>query len=67
MVDSSKGITNFHVSSDIIIDNSMPSAIRDGGKMWNADDKQEDFVATIPDRGYGCTFDEVSFLLYRDP
>merc|ERR1719502_993453 len=59
MVDSSKGITNFHVSSDIIIDNSMPSAIRDGGKMWNADDKQEDFVATIPDRGYGCTFDEV--------
>jgi len=59
MVDGGKGITNFHVSSDIIIDNSMPTAIRDGGKMWNTDDKTEDFLATIPDRGYGCIFDEV--------
>jgi isocitrate dehydrogenase len=59
MVDSGKGITNLHVPSDIIIDNSMPTAIRDGGKMWNTEDKQEDFLATIPDRGYGCTFDEV--------
>jgi len=59
MVDGGKGITNFHVSSDIIIDNSMPTAIRDGGKMWNTADKTQDFLATIPDRGYGCTFDEV--------
>merc|ERR1712190_538689 len=59
MVDSNRGITNFHVPSDIIIDNSMPTAIRGGGKMWNKDDKEEDFLATIPDRGYGCTFDEV--------
>jgi len=59
MVDGGKGITNLHVPSDIIIDNSMPSAIRDGGKMWNRQDKQVDFLATIPDRGYGCTFDEV--------
>merc|ERR1712070_1248747 len=58
MVDGGKGITNLHVPSDIIIDNSMPTAIRDGGKMWNTADKQEDFLATIPDRGYGCTWDE---------
>jgi len=59
MVDGGKGITNLHVPSDIIIDNSMPTAIRDGGKMWNTADKTEDFLATIPDRGYGCVFDEV--------
>jgi isocitrate dehydrogenase len=59
MVDSHKGITNLHVPSDIIIDNSMPTAIRGGGKMWNWDDKEEDFLATIPDRGYGAVFHEV--------
>lgn len=59
MVDGGKGITNLHVPSDIIIDNSMPTAIRDGAKMWNTADKTEDFLATIPDRGYGCIFDEV--------
>jgi len=58
MVDGGRGITNLHVPSDIIIDNSMPTAIRDGGKMWNKEDKTEDFLATIPDRGYGCIFDE---------
>merc|ERR1711988_1706172 len=59
MVDSYRGITNLHVPSDIIIDNSMPTAIRGGGKMWNVDDKEQDFLATIPDRGYACVFDEV--------
>jgi isocitrate dehydrogenase len=59
MVDSYKGITNLHVPSDVIIDNSMPTAIRGGGKMWNKDDKEEDFVAAIPDRGYACVFHEV--------
>jgi len=58
MVDGGRGITNLHVPSDIIIDNSMPTAIRDGGKMWNTEDKQEDFLACIPDRGYGCIWDE---------
>lgn len=58
MVDSHKGITNLHVPSDIIIDNSMPTAIRGGGKMWNKDDKEEDFLATIPDRGYATVFGE---------
>uniref|UniRef100_A0A7S3RR22 Isocitrate dehydrogenase (NADP(+)) n=1 Tax=Strombidinopsis acuminata TaxID=141414 RepID=A0A7S3RR22_9SPIT len=59
MVDSHKGITNLHVPSDIIIDNSMPTAIRGGGKMWNIDDKEEDFKATIPDRCYATVFHEV--------
>merc|ERR1712176_1329256 len=59
MVDSHKGITNLHVPSDIIIDNSMPTAIRGGGKMWNTDDKEQDFLATIPDRGYASVFGEV--------
>merc|ERR1719158_2183416 len=59
MVDGGKGITNLHVPSDIIIDNSMPTAIRDGAKMWNTADKTEDFLATIPDRGYGLCFHEV--------
>merc|ERR1719183_3018912 len=53
MVDGGKGITNMHVPSDIIIDNSMPTAIRAGGKMWNTADKEEDFLGTVPDRGYG--------------
>merc|ERR1719203_1420971 len=59
MVDSHKGITNLHVPSDIIIDNSLPTAIRGGGKMWNTADKEQDFVAAIPDRGYAVVFDEV--------
>merc|ERR1712226_170265 len=59
MVDSNRGITNLHVPSDIIIDNSMPTAIRAGGKMWNWDDKEQDFLASIPDRAYGAVFHEV--------
>ena len=58
MVDSHRGITNLHVPSDIIIDNSMPTAIRAGGKMWNKDDKEEDFKACIPDRSYAGAFAE---------
>lgn len=58
MVDGGRGITNLHVPSDIIIDNSMPTAIRGGGKMWNRADKEEDFLATIPDRSYAGVFKE---------
>ena len=39
MVNSAKGITNLHVPSDVIIDASMPNVVRDGGMMWNKDDK----------------------------
>lgn len=52
MVDSSKGITNLHVPSDVIIDASMPAAFRDSGKMWGADGKLHDMKAVIPDRCY---------------
>lgn len=34
MVDSAKGITNFHSPNDVIVDASMPAMIRAGGKMW---------------------------------
>lgn len=53
MVDSSKGITNLHVPSDVIIDASMPVVIRDSGQMWNADDGQSETLAMVPDRSYG--------------
>jgi isocitrate dehydrogenase len=59
MVNSHKGITNLHVPSDVIIDASMPAMIRGGGKMWNANDKEEDTLAMIPDRCYATTFQAV--------
>jgi isocitrate dehydrogenase len=52
MVDSDKGITNLRVPSDVIIDASMPAAIRTSGKMWNKDGKLQDMKAIIPDRSY---------------
>merc|ERR1712176_96335 len=58
MVNAGRGITNLHVPSDVIIDNSMPTAIRWGGKMQNVKGDDDYFVATIPDRGYGLVFHE---------
>ena len=55
-VDSSRGITNLHVPSDVIIDASMPVVIRDSGKMWNKDDALEDTMAIIPDRCYATMY-----------
>ena len=52
MVDSSKGITNLHVPSDVIIDASIPAAIRASGQMWGPDGKLHDMKAMIPDRCY---------------
>lgn len=52
MVNSDNGITNFHVSSDVIVDASMAALVRGGGKMWNKDGKEEDTVAIVPDRTY---------------
>ncbi len=52
MVNSDKGITNFHVPSDVIVDASMAALIRGGGKMWNIDGKEEDTEIIIPDRSY---------------
>lgn len=52
MVNSDKGITNLHVPSDVIIDASMPAAIRTSGKMWGTDGQLHDTKAMIPDRCY---------------
>ncbi|RJG40046.1 NADP-dependent isocitrate dehydrogenase [Motilimonas pumila] len=52
MVDSDKGITNLHVPSDVIIDASMPAAIRSSGQMWGPDGQLADTYAMIPDRCY---------------
>ncbi|MFG0262758.1 MAG: NADP-dependent isocitrate dehydrogenase, partial [Novipirellula sp. JB048] len=56
MVDSDRGITNLHVPSDIIIDASMPAAIRSSGKMWGPDGKLHDTKALIPDRCYSGVY-----------
>lgn len=58
MVDSDKGITNLHVPSDVIIDASMPAAIKASGKMWGADGKLHDTKALIPDRNYAGVYQE---------
>jgi len=59
MVNSDKGITNLHVPSDVIIDASMPAAIRSSGQMWGPDGKLADTRAMIPDRCYAGIYDEV--------
>jgi len=56
MVNSDKGITNLHVPSDIIIDASMPAAIRSSGQMWGPDGKQKDTKFVIPDRCYAGVY-----------
>ncbi len=58
MVDSDRGITNLHVPSDVIVDASMPAAIRASGKMWGTDGKLHDTKAIIPDRCYAEIFEE---------
>jgi isocitrate dehydrogenase len=58
MVNSDKGITNLHVPSDVIIDASMPAAIRSSGQMWGADGKLHDTKALIPDRCYAGVYQE---------
>lgn len=58
MVNSDKGITNLHVPSDVIIDASMPAAIRSSGCMWGPDGKLKDMKAIIPDRSYSGVYQE---------
>lgn len=59
MVNSDRGITNLHVPSDVIIDASMPAAIRSSGKMWGPDGKLHDTKAMIPDRNYAGIYQAV--------
>ena len=59
MVNSDRGITNLHVPSDVIIDASMPTAIRESGRMWGPDGAPCDTKFTIPDRCYARVYQEV--------
>ncbi|HKK48672.1 MAG TPA: NADP-dependent isocitrate dehydrogenase, partial [Alkalispirochaeta sp.] len=59
MVDSDRGISNFHVPSDVIIDNSLPSAIRSSGQTWGPDGTQHDTKFVIPDRSYATVYQTV--------
>ncbi|MDP6442326.1 MAG: NADP-dependent isocitrate dehydrogenase [Pirellulaceae bacterium] len=56
MVNSDLGITNLHVPSDVIIDASMPAAIRESGRMWGPDGQLHDMKAVIPDRSYAGVY-----------
>jgi len=59
MVDSDRGITNLHVPNDVIIDASMPAALRSSGKMWGPDGELHDTKAMIPDRCYAGIYQAV--------
>ncbi len=59
MVDSAKGITNFHSPNDIIVDASMPAMIRQGGKMWGSDGKQYDAKAVMPESTFARIYQEM--------
>ncbi|AWI75438.1 isocitrate dehydrogenase (NADP(+)) [Parazoarcus communis] len=59
MVDSAKGITNFHSPNDIIVDASMPAMIRSGGKMWGTDGKQYDCKAVMPESTFARIYQEM--------
>jgi len=59
MVNSDKGITNLHVPSDVIIDASMPAALRSSGQMWGPDGKLHDTKFVIPDGSYAGVYQEV--------
>lgn len=59
MVDSAKGITNFHSPNDVIVDASMPAMIRGGGKMWAADGKAYDCKAVMPESTFARIYQEM--------
>jgi isocitrate dehydrogenase len=59
MVDSAKGISNFHSPSDVIVDASMPAMIRAGGKMYGADGRQRDTKAVMPESTFSRIYQEL--------
>ena len=59
MVDSAKGITNFHSPNDVIVDASMPAMIRQGGKMWGADGRLKEVKAVIPESTFARIYQEM--------
>jgi isocitrate dehydrogenase len=59
MVDSAKGITNFHSPNDVIVDASMPAMIRNGGKMWDANGRLKDVKAVMPESTFARIYQEI--------
>jgi len=59
MVDSAKGITNFHSPNDIIVDASMPAMIRRGGKMYGPDGRLKDVKAVMPESTFARIYQEI--------
>jgi isocitrate dehydrogenase len=59
MVDSAKGITNFHSPNDVIVDASMPAMIRNGGKMWDAAGRLQDVKAVMPESTFARIYQEM--------
>ena len=59
MVDSTRGITNLHVPSDVIVDASMPAMIRTSGHMWGPDGAEADTLAVLPDSSYAGVYQAV--------
>ena len=59
MVDSAKGITNFHSPSDVIVDASMPAMIRTGGKMYGADGRLKEVKAVMPESTFARIYQEI--------
>ena len=59
MVDSTRGITNLHVPSDVIVDASMPAMIRASGHMWGPDGAKADTLAVLPDSSYAGVYQAV--------
>ncbi len=59
MVDSAKGITNFHSPNDVIVDASMPAMIRNGGKMYGADGRMKEVKAVMPESTFARIYQEM--------
>ncbi|TLD95119.1 NADP-dependent isocitrate dehydrogenase [Helicobacter jaachi] len=59
MVDSSKGVTNLHVPSDVIVDASMPAMLKNGAKLWDKEGNEKDTNAVIPDKTYATIYEAV--------
>ncbi|MGV7904029.1 NADP-dependent isocitrate dehydrogenase, partial [Mycobacterium kansasii] len=59
MVDSARGISNFHSPSDVIVDASMPAMIRAGGKMYGADGRTKDTKAVMPESTFARIYQEI--------
>lgn len=59
MVNSDKGITNLHVPSDVIVDASMPTMLKNGAKLWDKEGKERDTNALIPDKTYATIYEAI--------